>query len=208
MSLRRAHHSSRGVLPTVVHRWAYSRNLLNDEAPVQWGLLPKKQTKHLTWKSVLITSHNFWLWANKHISLWNTSYPDCWLNNTNNNNDDNNNNILFLFFIFIILLFLFIILFIMLTAPFMVVLFQVRRLNVCITFPPSILSTRPAHLILLYFVALILFCEEYKFTVRHPSSKEADTRPSFFPYRERPKFVPMKHHVFVRTHFQKHLHSL
>jgi hypothetical protein len=71
----------------------------------------------------------------------------------------------------------------MLTAIFLVVLLQVCRLNLCMTFSPLILSTRPAHLILLYFVALIIFREEYKFTPRHPSSKEADQSPAFFPLR-------------------------
>jgi hypothetical protein len=37
--LRRADHSSREVLPTVVRRWAWSRNAMNDEALAHWGLL-------------------------------------------------------------------------------------------------------------------------------------------------------------------------
>jgi hypothetical protein len=39
-SLRRADHSSRGVLPTVVR----SRNLMNEEALFNWGLSRQKQT--------------------------------------------------------------------------------------------------------------------------------------------------------------------
>jgi len=43
-SLRRADHSSRGVLPTVVYRCVWSRNLVNEEALVQCGLSRQKQT--------------------------------------------------------------------------------------------------------------------------------------------------------------------
>jgi len=42
-SLRRADHSSRGVLPTVVRRCVWSRNLVNEEAMVHWGLLRQKR---------------------------------------------------------------------------------------------------------------------------------------------------------------------
>jgi hypothetical protein len=41
-SLRRADHSSRGVLPTVVCR-VWSRNLVNEETLAHWGLLRQKQ---------------------------------------------------------------------------------------------------------------------------------------------------------------------
>jgi len=44
-SLRRADHSSRGVLPTVVRRCVWSRNLVNEEILNQWGLSREKQTK-------------------------------------------------------------------------------------------------------------------------------------------------------------------
>jgi hypothetical protein len=37
-SLRRAYHSSRGVLLTVVRRCVWSRNLVNDEALAHWGV--------------------------------------------------------------------------------------------------------------------------------------------------------------------------
>ena len=43
-SLRRADPSSRGVLPTVVRRRMWSRNLVNEEAMAYWGLLRQKQT--------------------------------------------------------------------------------------------------------------------------------------------------------------------
>jgi len=40
-----ADHSSRWVLPTVVRRCVWSRNLVNEEALAHWGLLRQKQTK-------------------------------------------------------------------------------------------------------------------------------------------------------------------
>jgi hypothetical protein len=49
LSLRRADHSSRGVLPSVVYGCVWSRNLVNGEALAYWWLLRKtnKQTnKH------------------------------------------------------------------------------------------------------------------------------------------------------------------
>jgi hypothetical protein len=45
-SLRRAHHSSTGVLPIVVRRWVWSKNLVNEEASAHWGLWPPKQTNN------------------------------------------------------------------------------------------------------------------------------------------------------------------
>ena len=38
MSLRRADHSSRGVLPIVVRRCVWSRNFVNEKAMAHWGL--------------------------------------------------------------------------------------------------------------------------------------------------------------------------
>ena len=43
-SLRRADHSSTGVLPPVVRRCVWFRNLVNEEAVSHWGLLSQKQT--------------------------------------------------------------------------------------------------------------------------------------------------------------------
>jgi len=43
-SVRRADHSSRGVLPTVVRRCVWSRNLMNEETSAHWGLSRQKQT--------------------------------------------------------------------------------------------------------------------------------------------------------------------
>jgi hypothetical protein len=39
--LRRANYTSSGVLPSVVLRYVLSRNLVNEEALAQWGLLSK-----------------------------------------------------------------------------------------------------------------------------------------------------------------------
>jgi hypothetical protein len=61
-SLRRIDHSSRGVLPTVVRRRVWSRNLENEEAKARyrgventtrWVVTPGKQTTNMYLKSVL-----------------------------------------------------------------------------------------------------------------------------------------------------------
>ena len=52
-SLRQADHSSRGVLPTVVRRCVWSRNLVNEEGLAHWGVLRQKQTN----KQELIDKH-------------------------------------------------------------------------------------------------------------------------------------------------------
>jgi len=46
-SLRRADHSSRGVLPVVLRR-VWSRNFVDEEALAYWGLLRPKTNKHHT----------------------------------------------------------------------------------------------------------------------------------------------------------------
>jgi len=43
MSLRQADHSSRTVLPTVLCRYVWSRNLVNEEALAHWGLATKEK---------------------------------------------------------------------------------------------------------------------------------------------------------------------
>jgi hypothetical protein len=53
--LRRADHSSRGVLPTVVCCYVWSRNLVNKEALAHWGLLPPPQKKFRTNRIYLLT---------------------------------------------------------------------------------------------------------------------------------------------------------
>jgi hypothetical protein len=42
-SVRRADHSSRGVLPTVMRRCVWCRNLVNEEGLAHWGLSRQKQ---------------------------------------------------------------------------------------------------------------------------------------------------------------------
>jgi hypothetical protein len=49
-STRQADHSSRGVLPTVVHHCVWSRNLMNEEALTHWGLLCQNKK---TWRAKL-----------------------------------------------------------------------------------------------------------------------------------------------------------
>ena len=43
--LRRADHSSRGVLPTVVRRFVWSRDLVNEEVLAHWGTVAPKTNK-------------------------------------------------------------------------------------------------------------------------------------------------------------------
>ena len=45
MYLRRADHSSKGVLPTVVRRCVLFRNLVNEEALAHWGAVAPEQNK-------------------------------------------------------------------------------------------------------------------------------------------------------------------
>ena len=45
-SLRRADHSSRGVLPTVVCRCVWSRNFVNEEARAHWGAIASRGEKY------------------------------------------------------------------------------------------------------------------------------------------------------------------
>jgi hypothetical protein len=46
--MRRADHSSRGVIPTVLRRCVWSTNLVNEEALAHWGLLCQKKEKKIT----------------------------------------------------------------------------------------------------------------------------------------------------------------
>jgi len=57
-SLRRADYSSRGVLPTVLRRCVWSRNIVNEEAMAHWGAVapetntcvkPGTHYPHVTW---------------------------------------------------------------------------------------------------------------------------------------------------------------
>jgi len=45
VSLRRAAHLSRGVLPTVVRRCVWSRNLVNEQALAHWGAVAPKTNR-------------------------------------------------------------------------------------------------------------------------------------------------------------------
>ena len=57
-SLRRADHSSRGVLPTVVRCCVWFRNLVNEEALTHWGLSRPKETNIYAHDKIIIT-YNF-----------------------------------------------------------------------------------------------------------------------------------------------------
>ena len=74
MSLRRADHSFRGVLPTVVSRCVWSRNLVSEEALPHWGLLRQRKCKYVfcdyskcisCWfgDDILVSQHLTWLWC-------------------------------------------------------------------------------------------------------------------------------------------------
>jgi hypothetical protein len=80
-SLRRADHSSSGVLPIVARHCEWSRNLVNEEALAHWRLSRQKQTKHLyspsgpswsalQWTKQEMTHHYFVFINNDGISLW------------------------------------------------------------------------------------------------------------------------------------------
>ena len=59
-SLRWANHSSRGVLPNVVHHCVWSRNLVNEEALAHWGVAAPKTkiyTDYNSWCSSLHVLH-------------------------------------------------------------------------------------------------------------------------------------------------------
>ena len=60
-SLRRADHSSRGVLPTVVRRCVLSGNLANEEDQAHWGVSPQKQTNKLTYyiHNITVCPHSY-----------------------------------------------------------------------------------------------------------------------------------------------------
>jgi len=47
MSLVQANHSSRGVVPSVMRRCVWSRNLVNEEALAHWGLSCQKKNSEI-----------------------------------------------------------------------------------------------------------------------------------------------------------------
>jgi hypothetical protein len=55
--MRRADHSSRGVLPTVMRRCVCSRNLVNEEDVAYWGLLRQKTEKTHLLKCIVLGKH-------------------------------------------------------------------------------------------------------------------------------------------------------
>ena len=57
--LRRADHSSRGVLPTMVRRCVWSRNLVNEEAMAHWGGGKNKET-----------NISYVYWTVHHLDSW------------------------------------------------------------------------------------------------------------------------------------------
>ena len=53
-SLRQTDHSSRTVLPTVVRRYVWSRNLVNEEVMVHWrDVAPKKKKKQISVRRIV-----------------------------------------------------------------------------------------------------------------------------------------------------------
>jgi len=63
--MRRADYSPRGVLPIVARRCVWSRNLVNEESLVHWGLSRQKQAKIVAQKKYSIKyfvfiAHNTW----------------------------------------------------------------------------------------------------------------------------------------------------
>ena len=61
-SLRQVDHSSRGVLPTVVRRCVWSRNLVNEEDLAHWGLSRQKQTNKHACRNAQINSVYTCIW--------------------------------------------------------------------------------------------------------------------------------------------------
>jgi hypothetical protein len=63
LSLRRADHSSRGVLPAVVRRCVWYRNLITEDALAHWGLL--HQNKQTIMKTDVPLAHwfAFYYWS-------------------------------------------------------------------------------------------------------------------------------------------------
>jgi len=67
-SLRRANHSSKRVIPTVVRRCVWSRNLVKEEALDHWGLLRQKQTNKTCMKQKFSASGTHPLYPIRHIT--------------------------------------------------------------------------------------------------------------------------------------------
>jgi hypothetical protein len=89
LSLWRADHSSRGVLPTVVRRCVWSRNLVNEKALAHCGGYRAKNKQKLFFLRSLFCMYNVFcnrrqltqIAAAVNVSLWNQKYmyvPHCW----------------------------------------------------------------------------------------------------------------------------------
>ena len=77
-SLRRADPSSRGVLPTVMRRWVWSRNLVNEESLAHWG--PMRQRKNVVMKQFVPNISKKYNVAQRHVitvSIWDEITPKC-----------------------------------------------------------------------------------------------------------------------------------
>ena len=64
----RAHHASRGVLPNVVRRCVWPRNLMNEDALAHWGLLYKNNssTLYIQIKFLPYREHSVLPWEGTH----------------------------------------------------------------------------------------------------------------------------------------------
>jgi hypothetical protein len=76
--MRRADHSFRGVIPTVVRRCVCYRNLNYEEPNINQQWLNLRDLFAGGDRITLVSLH-VRLPASQHISLQNTLYPDCWL---------------------------------------------------------------------------------------------------------------------------------
>jgi len=69
-SLRRANHSSRGVLPTLVRRYVWSRNLVNEEPLAHWGLFVQKNKGLIDLKILYLLTFGLWSCGICHRGFW------------------------------------------------------------------------------------------------------------------------------------------
>jgi hypothetical protein len=70
-SPRRADHSSRGVLPTVVCRCVWSRNLVNEEALAHWGAVTPKPTNPYPPHYFLFMLHDYFIAVIRRFGITN-----------------------------------------------------------------------------------------------------------------------------------------
>ena len=72
-SLRRADHPSKGILPTVVLRWVWSRNAANEETLAHWGAVAPKKTIHYSCSSFICYGYETDLYTYRNIAK-----SPCW----------------------------------------------------------------------------------------------------------------------------------